>query len=162
MFDDRLATVLRMTALGQAGQPTQFRQLLDLLGTLREEQATSPLGTDGFARLAELRQLIAPEEQVRILRESGLRLRNPQLVALLVEGEPRIGAAAMATARLTEAQWLDLIPRLPISSRGFLRHRRDLPASANALLARLGVGDLVLGDASHDTRSAPTAQAAPA
>ncbi|OYX63985.1 MAG: hypothetical protein B7Y88_12295 [Sphingomonadales bacterium 32-64-17] len=164
MFDDRLATVLRMTALGQAGHHTQFRQLLDLLGTLRDDKAAIAPHEAGFARLAELRQLIAPEEQAQILRESGLRLRNPRLVAVLAEGEPRIGAAAMATARLTEDQWLALIPELPVGCRGFLRHRRDLPARANGLLARLGIGDLVLSDAAHETRGVTLDQvpAAPA
>src|SRR5690606_32539973 len=33
---------------------------------------------------------------------------------------------------------------LPIIARGFLRHRRDLPAGARAMLERLGVRDLVL------------------
>ena len=162
MFDDRLATVLRTNALGPAGQRTQFLQLLDLLGTLRENQTASALGNDGFARLTELRQQIAPDDQVRILRESGLRLRNPRLVTLLAEGEPRIGAAAMAIARLTEAEWLTLIPKLPVSSRGFLRHRRDLPASANALLARLGIGDLVLSDAAPHIREDTVEQSPPA
>ncbi|WP_137678934.1 histidine kinase dimerization/phospho-acceptor domain-containing protein [Aurantiacibacter suaedae] len=162
MFDDRLATVLRMAALGQAGQLTQFRQLLDLLGTLRDDQAASPVVERGFARLTELRQHIAPEEQARILRESGLRLRNPRLVAVLAEGEPRIAAAAMATARLTEAQWRTLIPQLPVGCRGFLRHRRDLPASATTLLARLGIGDLVLSDAARETRAEAISQDPPA
>ncbi|MEN7536168.1 histidine kinase dimerization/phospho-acceptor domain-containing protein [Aurantiacibacter flavus] len=162
MFDDRLATVLRMTALGQAGKRTQFRQLLDLLGTLRDDQVVNPLGEQGFTRLAELQQQIPPDEQVRILRESGLRLRNPRLVALLAEGEPRIGAAAMATARLAEADWLALIPSLPVASRGFLRHRRDLPASANALLAQLGIGDLVLSHAARPAQADVVEQENPA
>tara|TARA_A100001391_G_scaffold7621_2_gene4781 strand:+ start:33275 stop:35059 length:1785 start_codon:yes stop_codon:yes gene_type:complete len=161
LFDDRLATVLRMKALGSTGQRTQFLQLLDLLGTLRDDRTPSALDDAGFARLAELRQQIAPEEQIRILRESGLRLRNPRLVALLAEGEPRIGAAAMAIARLTEAEWQALIPKLPVSSRGFLRHRRDLPASANALLARLGIGDLVLSDDAPQAREDTVEQLPP-
>ena len=160
MFDDRLATVLRMTALGPAGQRTQFRQLLDLLGTLRDDQLAGTSGEAGYARLAELRQLIAPDDQAKMLRESGLRLRNPRLVALLAAGEPKIAAATMATARLTEAEWLALIPELPVGARGFLRHRRDLPDKANELLARLGIGDLVLADAARDTRE-PLAQPAP-
>jgi hypothetical protein len=50
----------------------------------------------------------------------------------------------MATAQLGESEWLYLIPRLPMTARGFLRHRRDLPFSARQVLERLGVKDLVL------------------
>ena len=153
MFDDRLATVLRTRALGLAGQRTQFRQLLDLLGTIREGRSAEGQIESAFARLEELRAQISPKEQEQILRESGLRLRNPRLIALLAAGEPRAAAAAMANARLDEREWLALIPSLPVGARGFLRHRRDLPASANDLLARLGVGDLVLSDDAHQQRA---------
>ncbi len=98
----------------------------------------------GFVRLRELQAAIPQETQSAILREPGLRLRNPEFVAFLAEGEPKPAAATVATARLSEDQWLDLIPRLPVTARGFLRHRRDLPASVKRLLAQLGVGDLVL------------------
>ena len=37
-----------------------------------------------------------------------------------------------------------LIPHLPVTARGFLRHRRDLPERVRGLLGRLGVRDLVL------------------
>jgi signal transduction histidine kinase len=50
----------------------------------------------------------------------------------------------MATAQLSESEWLQLIPRLPMTARGFLRHRRELPFSARQVLERLGVRDLVL------------------
>jgi len=141
-FDDRLATVLRMRISSAAGERTQLRQLLDLLGT------ASPLsGSDvAFARLDELRGRIPADEQARILREPGLRLRNPRLVEFLAGGPPKIAAAALATARLSEAQWEVMIPRLPITARGLLRHRRDLPRGALRQLEQLGVGDLVLSD----------------
>src|SRR5690606_4953389 len=48
------------------------------------------------------------------------------------------------TAQLSESEWLQLIPRLPMTARGFLRHRRELPFSARQVLERLGVRDLVL------------------
>jgi signal transduction histidine kinase len=176
LFDDRLATVLRMRAGSDAALRTQFRQLLDLLGTRETQlsgQALARIARSarqlapweinrilnrpalengdrrlatiaGFVRLHELQQAIPQEEQSAILREPGLRLRNPAFVAFLAEGEPKPAAAVMATARLTEAQWLDLIPRLPVTARGFLRHRRDLPATVKRLLERLGVRDLVL------------------
>ncbi len=56
----------------------------------------------------------------------------------------------MATARLGESDWLYLIPRLPLTARGFLRHRRDLPFSARQVLERLGVKDLVLPEPELD------------
>ena len=55
-----------------------------------------------------------------------------------------IASATLSTARLTEAQWLALIPELPVRARGFLRLRRDLPEKVDALLERLGVHDRAL------------------
>lgn len=143
LFDDRLATVLRAPAEGGAAARTQFRQLLDLLGTAPGE-ASDRLTAAAYTRLDELAAMIPADEQSRILREPGLRLRNRQLLAALADGEPKPAAAALATARLGEADWLELVPELPIIARGFLRHRRDLPESVRALLDRLGVRDFVL------------------
>jgi signal transduction histidine kinase len=143
LFDDRLATVLRSGAAGEQAARTQFRQLLDLLGTVPPE-AKGPLVQAAYHRLAEIAGQLPAADQSRILREPWLRLRNPRLLAHLAEGDPQAAAAAMATARLDQEQWLELIPRLPVTARGFLRHRRDLPEGARTLLARLGVGDLVL------------------
>ncbi len=151
-FDDRLATVLRMRVASAAVERTQFRQLLDLLGTASGKENAEA----AYARLDELRARISAEEQAHILREAGLRLRNPQLVAFLAEGAAKPAASALATAKLSEAEWEALIPRLPVIARGFLRHRRDLPLGALRQLRQLGVGDLVLGDA-----SAPAAEPAP-
>jgi len=142
-FDDRLATVLRSGAAGERAARTQFRQLLDLLGSIPPE-ANGPLVAAAYDRLGEVMDFLPGAEQSRILREPGLRLRNTRLIAHLAEGEPQAAAAAMAAARLSEREWLDLIPELPVTARGFLRHRRDMPASTRRLLSRLGVHDLVL------------------
>ncbi len=143
LFDDRLATVLRSGAAGEQAARTQYRQLLDLLGST-PPGANGPLVLAAYRRLGEIEGALAPLEQARILREPWLRLRNPRLLAHLAEGDPQAAAAAMATARLEEDQWTALIPRLPMIARGFLRHRRDLPDGARSLLSRLGVRDLVL------------------
>lgn len=198
-FDDRLATVLRTRADSDAVLRTQFRQLLDLLGSRKEAwpgaaldrlvgQATaletqeaerlilrpalhrenSRLATlAAYVRLARLRERLPQEVQSQILREPGLRLRNAQLVGFLAQGAPKPSASAMATARLREAEWLELIPRLPVTARGFLRHRRDLSPAVRDLLAKLGVSDLVLPepDSARSERmaitEAPEAVAAP-
>ena len=148
-FDDRLATVLRMRAGGDAVSRTQFRQLLDLLGT-STRAGDSVLRGEAYARLGELMEELPQEDQARILREPGLRLRNRGLAEFLANGPAKVAASAMATARLAEEDWLDVIPQLPVTARGFLRHRRDLSQPVQDLLARLGVGDLVLTDADPD------------
>lgn len=160
-FDDRLATVLRTRADSEGVLRTQFRQLVDLLGT-SQENPQSELLDDAYTRLDEVMARVPQEEQSRILREPGLRLRNPRLVEFLAGGEAKPAASAMATARLTDDQWLALIPKLPVNARGFLRHRRDLSPEVKKLLSRLGVQDLVLPDpgieaAIADTPVAPVA-----
>ena len=147
-FDDRLATVLRHEAHSEPGARTQYRQLLDLLGSMRHD-APGALAEAAYDRLGKLADELPSTVQSAILRAPGLRLRNRALVAWLARGEPQAAAAAMATARLSESDWLHLIPRLPMTARGFLRHRRDLPFSARQVLDRLGVGDLVLPEPEH-------------
>ena len=154
-FDDRLATVLRSGAAGERAARTQFRQLLDLLGST-PPGANGPLIAAAYARLEEISDTFPATEQSRILREPGLRLRNARLVAQLALAEPQVAAAAMAAARLREREWLELIPDLPMTARGFLRHRRDLPEPARRMLARLGVRDLVLPRPEGSLPTAPS------
>jgi len=148
LFDDRLATVLRHAAQSEPSARTQYRQLLDLLGSMPANAASELIET-GYERLGELAAALPSAVQSAILRAPGLRLRNRTLLAWLARGEPQAAAAAMATAQLGESDWLYLIPRLPMTARGFLRHRRDLPFSARQVLDRLGVKDLVLPEPEH-------------
>jgi signal transduction histidine kinase len=154
LLDDRLATVLRYGARSETGARTQYRQLLDLLGSM-PPGAASVLIDPAYDRLAELAQELPSTVQSAILRAPGLRLRSPALVAWLAESDPQAAAAAMATAQLAESDWLYLIPRLPMTARGFLRHRRDLPFSARQVLERLGVKDLVLPEPEGEPRAIP-------
>ncbi len=142
-FDDRLATVLRQRATGEANLRTQFRQLLDLLGKDR----SLPPGGDrsllaaAWLRMEALGEAIPAATRARLIREPGWRFRNPDLASHFADHEPEVAAAAIARAELTADDWTALIPRLPVRARGFLRLRRDLPVDAEALLTRLGVHD---------------------
>lgn len=138
-FDDRLATVLRNPAGSETIARVQFRQLLDLLGTLPSD-AQSEMVDAAYLRLGELAAAIPASERAAILEEP-VRLRSLRLVAQLALAEPSVASAAMARAELGEEQWLDLIPALPVRARGVVRHRRGLPYSVEMLLARLGVAD---------------------
>ncbi len=139
-FDDRLATVLRHRAAGERAARTQFRQLLDLLGSRRHGRDESLLAA-AWLRLAALGEALPAKERAEMIREPGLRFRNPELALHLAEDEPEVAAAALGVAQLAVEDWDALIPRLPIRARGFLRLRRDLHAPTQHLLERLGIRD---------------------
>lgn len=143
LFDDRLTTVLRTRASGEAASRTQFRQLLDLLGGDSVKPST-PLVGQGFERLDLLSQDISEQDRASILEEPWLKISNPYLIEWLSKNGGKPASAVLSRAILSDAQWQEIIPRLDVTSRGLLRHRRDLPQGALDTLARLGVGDLVL------------------
>jgi hypothetical protein len=140
-FDDRLDTVLRLTASGPAMARIQFRQLVDLLGRATDQSGSADARSAAFARLNALATVTPPAERAAILRESGARLTNPELVAYLATDEPEVASAAITAADLSPAQWLALIPTLPVRARGILRHRQGYGPEVEALLERLGIGD---------------------
>lgn len=142
-FDDRLATVLHHRAAGARAARVQFRQLLDLLGE-PADGADPGLTRAAYRRLDALAPLIALEERERIASECSARIRNPLLLAWFAGTEPRLASAALSRAALSDQQWAQLVPELPVHARGLLRHRRNLPRQAQALLDRLGVRDRVL------------------
>lgn len=142
-FDDRLETVLRLPDSGEGLARIQYRQLVDLLGRL-PDNADSPLADAGFARVAALNARIPPADRARLLRHPPQPLTSARMVALLAEAEPDVASAAIGNARLDDAQWLGLIPRLPVRARGILRHRRDLSPAVETLLDRLGIRDRAL------------------
>ena len=142
-FDDRLATVLRQRANGEANLRTQYRQLLDLLGKDRKDGrgGDTSLMAAAWMRMEALGEAIPPHDRARMIREPGWRFRSPDLAVHLADAEPEVAAAALARAELSAEDWNALIPRVPVRARGFLRLRRDLPLDVEALLARLGVHD---------------------
>ncbi len=161
-FDDRLATVLRQRATGEASLRTQFRQLLDLLGRERQgaKGADASLLAAAWLRLDALAAAIPAPIRAQMIREPGWRLRSPDLAAHLADQEPEVASAALNRAELSNEEWIALIPSLPVRARGFLRLRRDLPVDAEALLTRLGVHDRGLPPPSD--APAPAAPAAAA
>ena len=143
-FDDRLATVLRHRAAGERAARTQFRQLLDLLGSRnaqRDGTRDDKLLATAWLRLGALGEAIPAPVRAAMIREAGLRFRNPELAVHLAEDEPEVAAAALARAELDDDDWEALIPRLPVRARGFLRLRRDLTPATTRILERLGVHD---------------------
>lgn len=155
-FDDRLATVLRLRAAGPAVARIQFRQLVDLLGTLPND-FSGPQVDSAYQRLGELSQDLPADERSRIVHDLGLRLRNPRLVAALGSLEPQVAEAAISRANLSENEWLDLAPALPIHARGTMRARRDLGPRVEERMARLGIGERGLPAPAAEPGTAPEA-----
>ena len=142
-FDDRLATVLRNRAESDLGARIQYRQLLDILGE-PVQRADESLMATAWLRLAALAETIPESERASILRRGGWRISNPELILRLVDDEADVASAALECVRLRPDAWIDLIPRLPIRARGFLRLRKGLPDEAMAVLEQLGVYDRAL------------------
>lgn len=140
-FDDRLATVMRLSATGPAIARIQFRQLIDLLGQSAQASAATAMTEAAMKRLQDLATLIPAAERAALLREPMMRLANPRLVAVLADAEPDVASAAIAAAVLSEDEWIALIPALAIRARGILRHRDGFGPRVQALLDRLGIGD---------------------
>jgi signal transduction histidine kinase len=140
LYDDRLATVLRLVPMGASVARIQLRQLIDLLGTMPAE-ASGDLVDSAYQRLGELAAKIPAADRARMLGQPGQRLRSPRLMAALCGMEHGVATAAIRSADLGDEQWLDLIPALPLHARGTLRERADLPPRARALLARLGIAE---------------------
>jgi len=147
IVDDRLETVLRTQTAGQAGHHTQMRQLVDILGRT-PAAAWTDQHDRALARIGALHQGIGDATAAALI--GSCSMRSPRLIAHLVTMGPRTALIAIARARITDAQWLQLVPALPIHVRGALRHRRDLSPPVLALLRQLGIDDFVL--------SAPVAQ----
>lgn len=159
-FDDRLATVLRLPATGDSLARVQYRQLVDLLG--RSDSHTGPhtadIASEAFARIEWLSTRIPSRDRARLISEPPQPIINPHVVKILAEAEPDVAMAAIALARLSENDWLALIPELPVRARGILRHRRDLGPGVETVLERLGVQDRGLP---YDSAEAPSETDAP-
>jgi signal transduction histidine kinase len=150
-IDDRLHTVLRTRAGGETSARTQFRQLVDLLGTLPSD-ARGEVIDAAWVKLAELSQAIPAADRAAAVAAAGLRLRSPRLVAELARAEPLIADAALSAAQLGEDEWLDLIPALPAQVRPLLRQRDDLGTRVEGLLDRLGIARHALPPAGRASR----------
>lgn len=123
-FDDRLATVLRQRATGEAGLRTQYRQLLDLLGKDRSRRGDRPdhsLIAAAWLRMDALAEAIPADVRARMIREPGWRFRSADLAAHLCDHEPEVAAAALIRAELSSGDWTAPIPL--VSATAPLRER---------------------------------------
>ncbi|OZA19843.1 MAG: hypothetical protein B7X90_07685 [Novosphingobium sp. 17-62-19] len=161
IVDDRLETVLRTHVASKTAAKTQLRQLVDLLGTV-PLSAWSARHATALQRVDSLAGMLSDEECAAVLRV--VPHRSAVLVYHFAQGGPRTASAAVSAARLSTEDWLALIPRLPTTTRGFVRHRSDLGEPVRELLSRLGVDDFLLPEPARKeaaVTTAPTSNATP-
>jgi hypothetical protein len=157
-IDDRLETALRNSVDVPSGSASgQWRQLIDLL-------AQNPLHFDagqvaaGLVRARQLRDSVDVDDRVATVQSLSGRILSAPLLQLLASDVPPVSAAAIANARLADAQWAELVPDLPVRARGFLRLRDDMgPLTQRALMLYSG-GDFALAGNVAEPVAAPQAE----
>lgn len=143
-FDDMIATVLARPATRPDQRGAQWRQLVDLLAQERPGASAAVIDA-AFDRLDTWRADVPLAiRRGAAAAYAGLRV-SPRLLAVFADDHPQVAAAALRGARLSEAEWLRLLPALTPTGRAMLRHRRDLPAGVVDALAGFGSSDFVLG-----------------
>ncbi|MBB5727586.1 sensor histidine kinase [Sphingomonas prati] len=148
-YDDMIGTVLDQGPATDAARSAAWRQVVDLIAQGRGGDNTDR----GYAYLRAVRSAVPAELRARCARSLAGRRLPAALVLLFAEDVPAIAAPILSTARLADATWDAVLPRLSPTMRGMLRHRRDLDAETRRALATFGATDLVLGapDGEADT-----------
>ncbi|WP_294277332.1 hypothetical protein [uncultured Sphingomonas sp.] len=141
-FDDSLATILSADTATPFGAQTAWRQLVDLMSRGRVP-ADAPM----LARLDMLRPSVPVEVRAASARMLAMAHPPVELVSFFTEDEHEVAASLLRMTRLSDAEWLALLPRLSPRTRSVLRHRRDLSDAVVRGLDSFGRVDFVL---SHD------------
>lgn len=161
-FDDRLQTALKNLESDNVAAATQWRQLIDILARDPQNFPTEQV-VQGLVRARGLIETTEKRIRVASIRSLPGAIKSPPLLQLLCSDDPAVGAAAVAKAELTDAQWAALIPDLPVRARGFMRNLNNLgPRARKALLMWAGAdfvlpynGESAAGDMSRQPSSEP-------
>ena len=142
-FDDRLATILKLPADSQSAKTAVWSQLTLLLA-----QKSGALSADQEASAHALENVLRNEVPLnrRKFVADSLAGRISDIDTLLIFGQDSapVAAAILMNVKLSEAEWAEIIPRLPPASRALLRERRDLPEAVVRMLSAYGAGDTAL------------------
>lgn len=146
-FNDLAQTVLAAGDRRGAGAVTLWRQCVDLIAQ-RDRADRGGMDADERAalleRLAGLRDGVSETQRLATVVELGGRLRSASLVEFFAGDRPAVIAAALSRARLPDATWVAMLPRLSPTARGVLRARRDMGGEVRRALDSFGAADLVL------------------
>jgi hypothetical protein len=133
-IDDRLETALASAESQADGNLTgTWRQLVDVLAQTTEKADPRKVAA-GLAIVHRMSPRIAVDVRAEGIRALTGRLKSPPLIQLFARDVPEIASAAIGAAQLSDEDWSELVPELPVRARGFLRARADLgPKTERAL-----------------------------
>lgn len=161
-FNDLTQTILAIEERSGLAATTLWRQCVDVLAQYDQPGKVMLRQEDRVAlvsRLDDLRGSLTEAQRISSVVELGSRLRSPALVEFFASDRPAVCAAAITRARLPDAVWPVLLPRLGPTARGVLRARRDTGPETRRALEAFGKTDLVLGQsrplASNDLGEPP-------
>lgn len=142
-FDDRLATILKLTTDGESAKAAVWSQLVLLLA---QKAGDLPADQEAYARsLAETLQPQVPLNRRKFAADSlAGRVNDIKTLLLFGRDSAPVAAPILTHTQLSEEDWAKFIPSLPPASRALLRERRDLPESATRMLGAYGAGDTAL------------------
>lgn len=149
-FDDSLRTVLAADSSTPFGARSAFRQLVDLIGR-RRVAATD----EALDRLRALRPHVPVATRAASARALALADPPAVLVAYFAQDDAAVAAPVLRTAKLSDAEWLALLPVLRPTGRGVLRMRSGLSPGVVRGLEAFGSTDFAIG---HDRPAAVVAE----
>lgn len=142
-FDDRLTTLLAQPAANAAAKIALWAQIADVMA--QESSFLSPeLSRAGYERLRLWREIVPVERRHMTATALSYHDMSDDMVDFFAQDLARIAAPVLTRAKLSDAEWVQLIPAWPATSRALLRERRDLPPQANRILAAYGTHDFAL------------------
>jgi hypothetical protein len=142
-----LATLLKQPLPTASARAAMWRQIVDVLAQGRSSSTQSV--EEAYDRLRGLRADVPAEICAEAARALCGRRLPVELVALFADEAPSIVAPLIAETILDEHEWLQLLPMLTPTSRGLLRHRRDLPPRVVHALKSFGASDFVISPPEH-------------
>jgi signal transduction histidine kinase len=142
-FDDRIATVMSLPAAHAGARAAKWRQLVDLLAQRRDPEPSDEVER-AYAFLVEHRDDVDFFTRQEVARSLTGRDIAPGLLGFFAADHPVVAAPIVAGARLSEDEWIELLPQMSPTARALLRHRRDLGRLVERALTSFGPNDFVL------------------
>lgn len=148
-----ITTILRQAPADRRASIAAWRQLSDILAQRGNQLVDGDIRRSLHA-LAVLRPQIPENVRRDCARAIARHGRFAPLVALYANDVPAVSAVMLGSARLSEADWLALLPATGAMARSILAGRDDLPVNVRRALVSLGSGSMALPQPAPATETA--------